>query len=788
MAKAWKEVMASPQYQDLPPDQQAAAQEQYFNEVVAPQAGEQAEQAKQAFYASYPKGILEKGNIDIHNRPVVKNDDGSISTVRSISTNIDGREVLVPTVSDDGRIMSDDEAVDNFMRTGKHLGMFSNPDSATAYAERLHNQQADEYLPKNNIPQTGGQSRNNSPSFMDNVEQAGRGLANIPFDILQGGANLINAGTSAVGIGNVLDPVYRPVDRPTDEYAQIGETIGGYLVPGAGIAGNMAIGSLAETANQKGDFAENAAKNAALNLGLHGVLSGAGKLISGGAGTVKEALLKPITNSEEVSQLAKSKVGRDEIARQASNITGDVADAAKVTGVDINALTPGMRSGSRGITQAEGSLASTPGDVQIAYQKAFDTIKDRFNKSMADFGAEAGTASEKSSSIKRRIIDNLEDMRVAERGAWDEVRSTMPDTFGRMANARATIQSEIRAGGANITSDMKKLIGIDSGRGVTFDGMKSWRGKFADIEQKAIRGGEANAARVAGQIRSAITDDMKAMSQKGGFLDDWTKANDLSKARITAQKEAEGVFGRDLASDSLIQKASVSLQNSSKSGVGDFHKMIGSLPSSERVNAVASILDDAISHGVKGGKSDAAGMKSIANLLSGQNLKAIGRYSPDLSRIAKAYGDLAKAASAPQAFVEHTGRTKNVLEQLDRGLPKAAQVVLNSIGNSTSGAIVGATGGGFVGGAVGAIAGSVAKGAIEKLATSRSGRFAIEKAIQQAAIAVKQGGSQAALQAAEKRFLSNKVAVKAIKEAVGSAEFERMLRAGIVATLSGINE
>ncbi|CNI09388.1 Uncharacterised protein [Yersinia pekkanenii] len=93
-----------------------------------------------------------------------------------------------------------------------------------------------------------------------------------------------------------------------------------------------------------------------------------------------------------------------------------------------------------------------------------------------------------------------------------------------------------------------------------------------------------------------------------------------------------------------------------------------------------------------------------------------------------------------------------------------------------------------MGGAVGAIAGSVAKGAIEKLATSRSGRFAIEKAIQQAAIAVKQGGSQAALQAAEKRFLSNKAAVKAIKEAVGNTEFERMVRAGIVATLSGINE
>lgn len=148
MAIAWKDVINKPDYQALSPEQKAQAQEQYFNQVIAPQAGDKAEAAKQQFYSSYPLGVIEKGNIDIHSRPIVRNEDGSISTVRSMSTNIDGREVLIPTVSDDGRIMSDDEAIDNFMRTGKHLGMFDTPDNATAYAESLHNQQADEYLPK----------------------------------------------------------------------------------------------------------------------------------------------------------------------------------------------------------------------------------------------------------------------------------------------------------------------------------------------------------------------------------------------------------------------------------------------------------------------------------------------------------------------------------------------------------------------------------------------------------------------------------------------------------------
>ncbi|EDU6202560.1 lytic transglycosylase domain-containing protein [Salmonella enterica subsp. salamae] len=54
MAKAWKDVIASQQYQALAPEQKAQAQEQYVNEVVAPQAGNDAEKAKQAFYAAYP--------------------------------------------------------------------------------------------------------------------------------------------------------------------------------------------------------------------------------------------------------------------------------------------------------------------------------------------------------------------------------------------------------------------------------------------------------------------------------------------------------------------------------------------------------------------------------------------------------------------------------------------------------------------------------------------------------------------------------------------------------------
>lgn len=87
-------------------------------------------------------GIIEKGNIDLKHRPRVKNPDGSISTVRSMSVNIDGQEVLIPTVSDDGRILSPRDAVSLYKKTGKHLGKFRDEESANAYAKQLHEDQA----------------------------------------------------------------------------------------------------------------------------------------------------------------------------------------------------------------------------------------------------------------------------------------------------------------------------------------------------------------------------------------------------------------------------------------------------------------------------------------------------------------------------------------------------------------------------------------------------------------------------------------------------------------------
>ena len=94
-------------------------------------------------------GALQRGNINVQDRPIVSGPGGQ-STVRSMSFERGGREILIPTVSEDGRLLSNEEAIREFDRTGRHLGIFRSASEATEYAKRLHEW----------YEQQGGQSAN----------------------------------------------------------------------------------------------------------------------------------------------------------------------------------------------------------------------------------------------------------------------------------------------------------------------------------------------------------------------------------------------------------------------------------------------------------------------------------------------------------------------------------------------------------------------------------------------------------------------------------------------------
>lgn len=116
--------------QQIPVDAKTAARSKEYEKV----------RDKVDYLVNDKTGRYGRGNIDLNKRPVVVNRDGSISTERSFSVNIDGKETLLPTVVN-GKIIDEDAAIDHYFKTGEYLGRFDTIKEADDYAEMLHNRQ-----------------------------------------------------------------------------------------------------------------------------------------------------------------------------------------------------------------------------------------------------------------------------------------------------------------------------------------------------------------------------------------------------------------------------------------------------------------------------------------------------------------------------------------------------------------------------------------------------------------------------------------------------------------------
>ena len=162
--------------------------------------GGQPQEPRKPMYVAYdkPEGLVEQGNIDIANRPQVKMEDGSTATVRSMSFEADGRQVLVPTVSDDGRILSEEEAIDQYKKTGKHLGKFDSVESANKYAQGLHEQQEQLYM--------AGSEQTNENAVNQNEGQAQSLYRGQPQGQSQAQYRGVSGGRFLRGVASRMDP------------------------------------------------------------------------------------------------------------------------------------------------------------------------------------------------------------------------------------------------------------------------------------------------------------------------------------------------------------------------------------------------------------------------------------------------------------------------------------------------------------------------------------------------------------------------------------------------------
>lgn len=135
MAKAWKDVIASQQYQALSPQQRAEAQEQYFNDVVAPQAGESVNEAKQQFYTAYPVETVQQEQQPVPAQQEAQQPEGFWADVKDMVT---GESRMTPEIENLPSISDAPE-----------MKSMTKDAAKVAWAQMMGNQQDQEIMLKN---------------------------------------------------------------------------------------------------------------------------------------------------------------------------------------------------------------------------------------------------------------------------------------------------------------------------------------------------------------------------------------------------------------------------------------------------------------------------------------------------------------------------------------------------------------------------------------------------------------------------------------------------------------
>lgn len=161
-------------------------------------------------------GQYGAGNIDLYDRPQYRNANGSLSTVDSTSYNIDGQEVLLPTVWNRNgtpyHSSNDEEILQRYQDTGEYLGKFSTVEEANDYAEKLHLEQQERY-PSSSLPAERGSKHKSgkeiSQSIVRNEDAAKRIGATVRATAQNLGANASGFLAALVAAAEEMDKEYR---------------------------------------------------------------------------------------------------------------------------------------------------------------------------------------------------------------------------------------------------------------------------------------------------------------------------------------------------------------------------------------------------------------------------------------------------------------------------------------------------------------------------------------------------------------------------------------------------
>lgn len=711
MAKAWKDVIASPQYQQLPPEQQAAAQEQYFNEVVAPQAGEQAEAARQQFFAAYPTAVTAQTQ-DLWMTPQQPTKQSGAwgdqlpqnraQQVGGAAIDVIGKGGLQAAT---GLLNIPSELADSFSSAGAWLG------GALGIGDGTYEPAPRITLPESMKPQTTG------------GKIVGEAL---PY--------LLPTGLEKVAVSGAKGAEW----LGTKASQMVAENITGALAQSSG-------------EGQEGDFTKNLAIGAAGSAIARPVTAAIGKVAGPVVKSAREWLSPTqkvindadaaaragfFSTSEAAQNQAGQSVGEAAVKNDYSVLAGEIKPqesilkAAKELDME-GALLPSHYSQSQTYRAVEQGLKSVPASQLRA--KEYNSINQLAQKADDLIGLAGGTnnrvaLSEKFKAESLRAIDDLSKRSDV---IYGEISSKIPARAPSVAtNTISMLKSKAKdLGGVENLSPAEKIILsklgkkgspptyalLDNTRKQIGAAISKNEGPFKDQTSAELK-----------QLYGAITDDQKVVAAAHGMGDKWDVAKGLVSQRKQLEDHMVTALGKDL-SGTLTSKLSPAIQNLRKGNVQAFDKIIASTPAHMRQEVVASALNDAFTLGSRkekqlsipgfvdwyeGARKSGALNRVMQQLPkeSRRNLSNIYKVSSGIRRANEEAISTGKLATLIKAIDDRNG----VLDHLHGAVSKGA-----AVGGGSIGAIAGGAVGGPVGGAIGSVVGAGAGGAIAN-ASSRA--------------------------------------------------------------------
>lgn len=431
------------------------------------------------------------------------------------------------------------------------------------------------------------------PTFAENLEQAGRGLAQSAVNVANIPGQVVNTALGAAGVpaeDQVMQLRLPESMRPTDPYAQLGAEIGPYLVPLLGQARTGAALASVATSGRAERIATQAANMLAENLpgaiaqstqnndlsgnlatGLAGSVIGRGLLAAGGhaAGAIHNAArregaagvtatatpeqavsappgaqasaMPPEQGVQDVAARVGAAADRETAPRMADAAHDvaprqDVIDAAKQLGLREDDLLLSHVSGNQAYRDFEQALKSVPGS-QLAAQE--NQTLTKIAKQATDLTDAAGALPDKAamndkflSSFQRGIatVQNKSDQ------LYNQISAAIPK--GQTVEANNIIRyldgKADELGGAEHLSTMEKRV----------------YNSVAPVGTEATAPTYARLDNIRKQIGQAIG------KNSGPFRDEETGALKQLYANLTADQEqavvAAGMGGKWQAAKKLI--------------------------------------------------------------------------------------------------------------------------------------------------------------------------------------------------------------------------------------------